>query len=431
MQIRERDTWIGWHPETFLARVKASPTPELARWLLKVIDHAIAELYVEDLLEDGIVTARDITLPSDVAIDRLLKEGAAQRRLHHRYVRSRDHKRARAERAESGHWVERARTQLFRSKRSLALASYLRARAALKLGLGRRPTAAKLAQFASTGHGSEVIRSILRKAKADRVGIAVADITVCGAVQPYNAVLGGKLVAMLATSPEVILEYRRRYEAAESEIASSMAGRVIIRRPTLVLLGTTSLYGVGSSQYNRIKIPCDRLGGAPEDAIRYEELGHSEAFGTSQYSDETVSALVDVVQQVANGQRVNSIFGEGVSPKLRKVREGLDLVGLPSRLLLRHHRRRIVYGISLIRNLREYLLGIEQHPRYLVPIDEGRTATAYIAAWWRERWLRNRITSDDVLGEVARHTLVRPIRHGARVVIPPPTDQQLLFVDPV
>lgn len=197
-----------------------------------------------------------------------------------------------------------------------------------------------------------------------------------------------------------------------------------------MLLGTTSLYGVGSSQYNRIKIPCDRLGGSPEETLRYEELGHSEAFGTSQYSEETVDALADIVQQSANGQRVNSIFGEGISPKLRKIRQGLDLLGLPSGLLLRHHRRRVVYAVSLVRNLREHLLGIEPKPSYLVPIEDGPAATAHIAAWWRERWLRNRIVSDDVLAEVARHTLVRPIRHGARVVVPPPADQQLLFADP-
>jgi hypothetical protein len=35
----------------------------------------------------------------------------------------------------------------------------------------------------------------------------MADITVCGAVQPYNAVLGGKLVAMLSASPEVVQAY--------------------------------------------------------------------------------------------------------------------------------------------------------------------------------------------------------------------------------
>jgi hypothetical protein len=431
MQIRERDTWIGWHTDTFLAHIKASATAGLARLLVELVDAAIAEIYVDDLLEDSVLAARDLADPSDEVIGRLLKESAEQRRLHYRYVRSRDHKGARPKLAESEYWVARARTQLFRSKRALALASYLRARAVMKEAFGRRPTAAKLAALASTGQGSDAIRKIVKKAKADRVGIAVADITVCGAVPPYNPILSGKLVAMLSASPEVVLEYRRRYSKAESEIASSMAGRAIVRTPTLVLLGTTSLYGGGSSQYNRIKIPCDHLGGSSEEAIRYEELGHSETFGTSQYSEDTVDAMVDIVQQSANGQRVNSIFGEGVSPKLRKIRQGLDLLGLPSDLLLRHHRRRVVYAVSLVRNLREYLLGMEPEPRYLVPMEKGPAATACIADWWRERWLRKRIASDDVLAEVARHTLIRPIHHGARVVVPPPTNQRLLFAEPL
>jgi len=430
MQIRERDTWIGWHPDTFLERVKTRPTPELARWLVEVVDAAIAEIYVDDLLEDGVLAARDLDNPSDGLIDRLLQESAEQRRLHHRYIRSRDHKGTRADVPESEYWVTRARTHLFRSKRALALGSYLRARATVKAAFGHRPAAAKLAALASTGQGSDAIRKILKKAKADRVGIAVADITVCGAVQPYNSILGGKLVAMLTASPEVVLEYRRRYSDAQSEIASAIAGRGIIRRPTLVLLGTTSLYGVGSSQYNRIKIPCDRLGGSPEESIRYKELGHSEAFGTSQYSEETVDALTDLVQQSANGQRVNSIFGEGVSPKLRKIRQGLDLLGLPSDLLLHHHRQRVVYAVSLVRNLRDHLLGVERQPNYLVPVEHGPAATACIAAWWRERWLRNRIGSDDVLAEVARHTLVRPIRHGGRVEVPSLAEEQFVFADP-
>lgn len=430
MQIRERDTWVGWHPDTFLSRIRSNPTAKLARWLIRVADSAIREIYVDDFLEDGILLARDLTQPSDTLITQLLEEGLEQRRRHHRYVRSRDHKNPQVDVSEYEYWATRARTHLFRSKRALALASYLSARSVLNETFGRRPTAAKLATLAATARGSDTIRKILKKAKADRVGIAVADITVCGAIQPYNALLGGKLVAMLACSPEVVLEYRRRYADAESEIASSMAGRAIVRTPNLVLLGTTSLYGVGSSQYNRIKIPCERLGGSPGETIRYEQLGHSEAFGTSQYSDETIDALADVVQQTSEGQRVNSIFGEGVSPKFRKVRQGLDLLGLPSALLLRHYRRRVVYAVTLVRNLREYLLGIEREAHYRIPIEDGSTATARIADWWRERWLRNRIDSDDVLEEIERHTLVRPIRHGARVVIPSPTDRQLLFADP-
>jgi len=428
MQIRERDSWIGWHADTFVQGVRHKPTREIAKWLVGTLDTAINEIYVADLLEDRVLSTRDLAAPSDAAIERLLNESVEQRRLHHRYARSRDLKRKRAALSGDEYWVARARTHLFRSKRALALATYLRARAVLNEAFEGKPTAEKLAALAATGYGSDAIRRILKKAKADRVGIAVADITVCGAVQPYNALLGGKLTAMLAASPEVVQQYRRRYSQAESEIASSVAGRPIVRASKLVLLGTTSLYGVGSSQYNRIKIPAAPLGGAAEDVIRYEELGRSEAFGTSQYSEETIAALVDLVQQ-SDAQRVNSIFGEGVSPKLRKVRQALDLLNLPSGLLLRHHRPRVVYAVTLIRNLADYLIGLARQPDYIIPTGQGPAATAALGAWWRQRWLRHRITSDEVLEEVARHTPAHPVTHGARVPRQRVSAQQAMFAD--
>lgn len=414
MQIRERDSWIGWHPDGFLERVRREPTRGLATWLVDTLDAALDEIYLADLLEDKVLSTRDVTAPSNVVIERLLDEGARQRRLHHRYARSRDLKQSRAAGSGDEHWVARARTHLFRSKRALALATYLRARAVLNEAFEGKPTAVKLATLAATGPGSDAIRRVLKKAKADRVGIAVADITVCGAVQPYNALLGGKLTAMLAASPEVVQQYRRRYARAESEIASSVAGRSIVRESKLVLLGTTSLYGVGSSQYHRIKVPAERLGGSANDIIRFEELGRSEAFGTSQYSEETVEALVDLLQQ-SQAQRVNSIFGEGVSPKLRKVRQALDVLNLPSATLLRHHRPRVIYAVTLIRNLADYLIGLAKQPHYILPSSDGVASTRAIAEWWRERWLSQRIRSDEVLAEVERHTRVHPVIHGARV----------------
>jgi len=433
MQIRKRDSWIGWHPETFIDRVRTAPTKELAKWLVDTLDLAIDEIYVADLIEDGILSMLDLKTPSLSVIERLQKESAEARKKHHRFARSRDHnsrdhKHTRSALPDDGYWIAKARTHLFRSKRALALSTYLRARAVLDKAFGGKPSAEKLATLVKTGYGSDTIRRVLKKAKADRVGIAVADISVCGAVQPYNALLGGKLTAMMAASPEVVHQYRRRYANAESEIASSMAGRSIVRDSKLVLLGTTSLYGVGSSQYNRIKIPAERLGGNAGDVVRYEELGRSEAFGTSQYSEETVDALVDLVQQ-SDAQRVNSIFGEGVSPKMRKVRQALDLLNLPSEILLRHHRPRIVYAVSLIRNLGDYLIGTAKRPEYVVQVNEGVAATAAIGEWWRERWLRNRITSDDVLDEVERHTIVRPITHGARVPLQRAAPQQPKYFD--
>src|SRR5262249_45207602 len=146
--------------------------------------------------------------------------------------------------------------------------------------------------------GVRTIVRIVRKAKGDRVGILMADISVCGAIPPYNALLGGKLVAMLAASGEVVSAYGRRYSTAASEIASSMAGRPIVRKPELAFLSTSSLYG-GSSQYNRISVPCSRIGGADPDQIRYVERGRSESYGTSQFSDATVLALTNLIERSA------------------------------------------------------------------------------------------------------------------------------------
>ena len=159
------------------------------------------------------------------------------------------------------------RSDLFRSKRCLALADLLRARAALSrscrpgqlpTGCGR-PSPTRRAGAPSPGYSGGRRR--------ESVGTEIADLAVCGAVAPYNAILGGKLVSMLAVGPAAVRAYRDKYSGYESEIASAMAGRAIQRRANLVFIGTTSLYGSGSSQYNRIRIPADVLGGT--DDIRF------------------------------------------------------------------------------------------------------------------------------------------------------------------
>jgi hypothetical protein len=212
-----------------------------------------------------------------------------------------------------------------------------------------------------------------------------------------------------------------------------MAGRAIVRPSELVYLGTTSLYGVGSSQYNRLRMPAELIGGSKGDRLEYVEIGRSGAFGTSHFSKNTVNELVTLVQQSSNGRRVNNIFGEGVSPKLRKLRDGLGQLNLPANVLLQHGRARVVYGVPLARNLREYLLGKDDVPDYIFAQNNPEAATKSIATWWAERWLCRRIESETVLDEVERHTTVRfgkHLLHGACVRLPEnDQEQQMLFDD--
>ena len=428
VQIRERDAWIGWDSQTFFKSIPETPPAELGAWLTKIVDCAGDELFVEDLMEEQLLSPRDLREPSPETIARLRSHGETQRGLHHRFVDQQEHK-AWSEYGEN-QWRTRAKTHLYRSKRALSLAEMLHARLALRKFIGDRTTVESIRALIRAPEGRQAVRAVLRKAKADRVGIGMADITVCGAVEPYSQILGGKLVSMLAASPEVILAYRARYGQHESEIASSMAGRPIVRPAHLVFLGTTSLYGVGSSQYNRLRMPAELLGGRPGERLEYVQLGKSNAYGTSQFSSGTVEALVALVEQTSNGQRVNSIFGEGVSPKLRKLRDGLLALGLPGDQLLQHGRHRIVYGVPLVRNLQEYLLGMEEQPDYLFDLKDPKRGTAIIVNWWIQRWLSKRIMNDEILARLDVHVLVRPVRHGARVVLPSAdAEQGSLFDD--
>lgn len=412
IQISERDKWLGWHPETLLERLQKEPTAKMARWLSETVDTAIDEIYKTDFLSEKRITRWRLSRPKKEDIEALRTYAQEQKKRHRRYANRSDFESK--EKPTRRHWIKQARTPLFKSKRAQALADLLDMRLSLQSQFSSGFSAKKLKAYVDTADGRRIVAKVARKAKADRVGVAMADISVCGAVQPYNAILAGKLVSALAASPAVVAEYRRRYEESPSQIASSMAGRSIVRDPALVYVGTTSLYGNGSSQYNRIRVPASLLGGEPNASLRFEKLGDSESFGTAHFSNETVDALERYLRQAANGERVNSIFGEGVSPRLRKVRAGLEQLGYPADALMQHGRRRSVYGVLLAKNARDYLLGIAQQPQYLFSLGQ-RNSTDAIVSWWRHRWLSARIHSDSVLQQVAQHDHVHPIRHGARV----------------
>ena len=57
----------------------------------------------------------------------------------------------------------------------------------------------------------------------------MADLSVCGAVPPYNTLLGGKLVALAVTSEEARACWKDRYEHRISIISSQMAGKPVRR----------------------------------------------------------------------------------------------------------------------------------------------------------------------------------------------------------
>lgn len=424
-----RDEAIGWTFRQVASRIITDPSPKYARWMLKIADKAIDELFKDDLLADGTLDLKNIKAPSVEMVQQLVVDARQHRKGHYRYMQAEDYK---GNEDASGFsfddWEAQAKSLLFRAKREQELANLFQIRLSLNTHFGSKITSAKVKEFMATREGKVALTKLIRKAKADRVGTVIADLTICGAVPPYGEVLGGKLVAMLMTSPEVAEEYHRRYKRSPSIIASSMAGRPIQRPAHLVYISTTSLYGRRPNQYDRIAVPIDRIQPGTGGSLRFEYLGRTKGIGTFQFGNQTVDEMKSLIEQTSQGQRVNSVFGEGVNPRLRKIREGLDELGLPSSVLLDHGAPRLIYGVSLIENLADYLLGIDETPRYVLKAKSTAGATKRISDWWFERWGRPRTEKVEVLEQIALHTLVYPIGHGARVKLPPSLDDEpLLF----
>ncbi len=429
-QQRVRDIWIGWDQDGILERLTKTPNEEHARWLLISLEDLISGIYVKDLLAEGKCTRAEIERPSPGIIERLEDEGRRAISEHHLFPEASAHKASNKKGRTAANWEAQASTSLFRGKRCATLAKLLRIRLIFRNSGLLTGSSTELRTSMASSSVRNAVAQLVRLIKAQRLGIDMMDITVCGAIAPYNILLGGKLICMLLCSSEVVRFYNARYSEHESVIASSMAGRSVVRHPKLVLLGTTSLFGVGSSQYNRVRIPCERVGGQEGERVTYTELGRSEGYGSFHFGELTVSLGDTLLARRGQGRRVNSIFGEGVNPRMRKLREAFDYMHLPSDEILRHRNVRVVYGIALAKNFREVLLGLEDRAHYLIPTSLQLERTKQIADYWRERWLKARIGRPGILETVEQHTLTHPVRHGARVVLPLLDGEEQYLLDP-
>ena len=226
------------------------------------------------------------------------------------------------------------------------------------------------------------------------------DIIVCGSIPPYNELLGGKLVSVLSCSPQVIKDYIERYEKHVSEIASRMKGKKVIRDSHLAYLGTTSLYAIGSSQYNRIKVSLSTGG-----KLEYRKMGITEGYGTVYFSNDTSQMLSRILELQDGGKKINHVFGEGTSPRFRIISRGLSSLGIKASAYLNHYSPRIVYSVNLAKNTNDFLLGLDDEIDYgfdLANPESINKHTQELIDYWYNRWLLMRLNSVDIVERLSR-----------------------------
>lgn len=413
VRLGPRDRFIGWDTDITVDRLLSGHYRGHRAWALKTIKTAISEIYTVDLVRDGLLPADPNLWNLDTATA-LAAAAVNAKEQHHRLMDAQEYK-ASGTGLDEESLAQRAEMPLFRAKRALELSRLITL--SVQIGKGN-PSAAD---------ERDLLAKVVRIARSKTVGTEIADLTVCGAIAPYSHLGAGKLVAMLAVSPEVVAEYGQRYKGSPGVIASSMAGRPIGRKANLCYVGTTSLYGKRPNQYDRLTMPALLSGGALWDTIRYEHIrdasdSRTQGVGTFQFSSGTLKGLERFVSSRKGGWKANNLFGEGTSPKLRGLRDGLNELGLSADPLLVHGMERCMYGVKLASNLDRYLLGLDSKPDWV--FSPQSKAAPSIAKWWVERWGNARASRDDVLFNLEREGLAYPIRHRGRVQLPERDDGQ-------
>jgi hypothetical protein len=401
LRTKPRDNWLQWTPHPFLMALRDGLWP---------IDDAVEALRervsasANDVRFDDLATAAEIETPTENLIFRLEQRaaGAAAERenaLKELYQRSEGNVRSQKDGANpdwlESDWFQASGEVLYVRKRAETLAKLMRA----KLIFASLPKEARgedlLNLFLQQRYGDQALAIALQEVRKAGLASQVADLSVCGAVAPYNAILGGKLVALLAASREAHSAWTTKYQSQVSIISSQMAGRPVRRSADLKVLTTTSLYGRGSSQYNRLRLQAGTYRGL-RDGLEWEKLEETTAgYGTLHMGADTVQRLREFSEVAYGARRINNRFGEGTSPRLRQVREGLDALGIESNDVLNHATPRLFYACALSPSAKDQLMGLATRSSGLPPSSDE------IAEAWRQRWLCSRIQSDDVLDQVA------------------------------
>lgn len=184
-------------------------------------------------------------------------------------------------------------------------------------------------------------------------------------------------IAYILASNEIRKIYREKYENSITLIDKRKAN-------DLVGIFTTSLYG-RSSQYNRIKY---------QGKLLYQPIGDTRGFGTLHLSDETLWFMRNMLHD--KGIIIGNKFGDGPSWKMRVIREAGDILGFNTDILLNHSFRRKIYFVPLAKNTLEFLNGRAHKPDYYdYPLKD-------LVGFWKERWLYNRKTKDDIINKVLK-----------------------------
>jgi len=222
--------------------------------------------------------------------------------------------------------------------------------------------------------------------REDRL-IHLMDAFILGAIPPYNKLLGGKLVASLVRSQEIVNAFRARYRNSVGLISKKT------KHPSLVAVTTSSALG-RSSVYNRLTLAGTKY---------FEPIGFTGGWGHFHVPRDLFEDMRRYLALHGHTYPRGYEFGDGPNWRLRTIRAALDMLGFRADLL-RHGVNREVFICWMADNSRDILRGVSRRPKY-----HSLLAASDISRLARERWIVPRAARDASYAEWSRDEILGPL----------------------
>jgi Druantia protein DruA len=193
---------------------------------------------------------------------------------------------------------------------------------------------------------------------------------VLGAVPPYAHLLGGKLVAMLATSAELREAFSTRYKGRTAVVSGRR------HDGALAMVTTTGALG-RSSVYNRLRY---RPAADESSRLVFTRVGITTGSAQAHFPEDLVAMLEAHAEEHCRPTLKNDAWGQGFRSRREVVDKALVSLGVNPGALS-YDLAREVWCAPLGANAIAYLKG-EQATLETFPdtVDE-------LSRFWRERWL--------------------------------------------
>lgn len=189
--------------------------------------------------------------------------------------------------------------------------------------------------------------------------VNLMDAYVLGAIPPYSHLLGGKLVASLIRSREVVDAFDDRYGDSVGLISGER------KRARLLAVTTTSALG-RSSIYNRLQLQGRKI---------FDSIGFTSGWGHFHFSGRVFDELRAYLEYAQDEYATGFEFGCGPNWRIRVIRRALERLGMDTKLA-RHGFVREVFLCKIASNAEALLRGDGKRVLYggLPTVREASTA---------------------------------------------------------